>query len=131
MASRRQEKVAKLIKQEVSEIIREKLSDPRIQGLISVTHVEIMPDLKKADVYLSIMGESDGANHAAFTAIEHAGRKIQKELGSRMETKFCPHLHFHLDEKLKNTLETFRLIEEARNESRPQDTDGNNNTGLE
>ena len=54
MPSRRQERFIRVIKEVVSDAITRHLSDPRIEGLVSVTRVETTPDLRKADVYLSI-----------------------------------------------------------------------------
>ena len=52
----RQERVEELIRQEVCEILREKVSDPRI-GFASVTGVEVSPDLENASIYVSILGD--------------------------------------------------------------------------
>ncbi len=54
MATRRQEKVARVVKEAVSDAIAHRLSDPRIEGFVSVTRVEMSPDLRNANVFLSI-----------------------------------------------------------------------------
>ena len=54
MPTRRQEKVARVIREVVSDAIANHLSDPRITGFVSVTRVEVMADMRSADVYLSI-----------------------------------------------------------------------------
>lgn len=122
MASRRQERVARVIRESVSDTIANGLSDPRIQGMISVTEVDVSPDLRNAEVFLSIMGGSDSDRRKTFRAIEHATRHIQSRLCHRMTSKYSPHLHFREDEKFKKTLDTLRLIEEAASEYR-QDED--------
>lgn len=114
--SRRQVKVARVIKESVSDSIANRLSDPRIKGFVSVIRVDTSPDLRSADVYLSIMADSDSDRRKTFRAIQHAERHIQSLLGSKMTSKYCPHLHFKEDENFKKTLETMRLIEEARKE---------------
>ncbi|MHC4232192.1 MAG: ribosome-binding factor A, partial [Planctomycetota bacterium] len=55
MTSRRQYKIARVIRESVSKTILRGLSDPRINGLISVTEVDVSPDMKNATVYLSIL----------------------------------------------------------------------------
>ncbi len=126
-ASRRQERVIRVIKEEVSDIITNRLSDPRIKGFISVTEVDVSADLRRADVYLSIMEEREAVRRRTLDAIEHAAGHIQMLLGHKMTSKFCPRLHFHEDMKLKNTLETLRIIEETAKElgekgaQRPED----------
>lgn len=118
MPSRRQEKVARLVKEVVSDAIANHLSDPRITGLVTVTRVEMTPDLRNAGVYLSVLAPSDAARNRTFAAIGHAGKRIQSLLGSALESKFCPALHFHRDEHFHKTLETIRLIEEVATERR-------------
>ncbi len=113
MATRRQERVARLVKETVSEAIANHLSDPRIDGLVSVTKVDMAADLRSADVYLSIFGKNETGQNKTFTAITHAKSRIQSLLAGEIRSKFCPVLHFYKDEKFKKTLETMRLIDQA------------------
>ena len=122
MVSRRQEKVIRVIREAVSDIISNHLSDPRIEGLISVTKVDVSPDLRNADIYLSIMTADDTARRKTFTAIGHASKHIQVLLGRRMTLKFCPHLNFYEDKQFKNTLNTLAIIEEAAKEYEEKDS---------
>jgi ribosome-binding factor A len=121
MSTRRQEKVARAVKEAVSEVISHHLSDPRIEGLVSVTRVGMAADLRTADVYVSILGKDNAAQSKTFIAITHARSRIQAMLADRLRSKFCPVLRFHEDEKLKKTLETMRLIDKAASEWDKQD----------
>ena len=115
--SRRQQKIARVIKESVSQTIQRRLSDPRITGLISVTDVEISPDAMNATVYLSILAPGDeNAPAKTFRAISHAAGHIQAQLGRDLSARTCPHLRFEQDDKVKKTLETLRLIEQAQHE---------------
>jgi len=58
MPSRRQEKVAQLITEVVSDIIAHRLSDPRIEGLVSITQVTLSADLRNAEICVSIMADN-------------------------------------------------------------------------
>lgn len=118
MATRRQEKVARVVKEAVSDAIAHHLNDPRIEGFVSVTRVDMATDLRSADVYLSTFGKDDATQNKTFAAITHAKSRIQSLLAGRLQSKFCPVLHFYRDEKLKKTLETMKLIDEAANELR-------------
>jgi ribosome-binding factor A len=113
MPTRRQEKVARVVKEVVSEAIAHHLSDPRIEGFVSVTRVSITADLRSADVYLSIFGNDAAAQDKTFAAITHAKSRIQSLLAGKLHSKFCPVLRLRMDEKFKETLETMRLIDEA------------------
>ncbi|MHC4413385.1 MAG: 30S ribosome-binding factor RbfA, partial [Planctomycetota bacterium] len=113
MATRRQEKVARVVKEVVSDAIANRLNDPRIDGFVSVTRVDMSPNMKEGDVYLSIFGKSESDQNKAFAAISHAKSRIQSLLAGRMTSKFCPVLRFHRDENFKKTLEILRLIEKT------------------
>ena len=122
MPSRRQEKVARVIKEVVSDAVANQLNDPRIEGFVSVTNVDIAPNLRRADVFLSIFGGTETSQHKTFIAITHARSRIQSLLADRLECKFCPVLHFSIDEKFKKTMETMRLINEAASEFKDKDS---------
>jgi len=120
MPTRRQEKVARLVKEVVSEAILSHLSDPRITGLVTVTRVAVTPDLRNADVYLSVFGTSDSEKERTFEAITHARARIQSLLAAAIQSKFCPTLRFHKDEQFQKMLETMRLIDQVASEHRDE-----------
>jgi len=129
MPSRRQEKIARVVRESVSDTIANRLNDPRIEGFVSVTEVDMSPDLRNAYVFLSVMAAGDAARRKTFIAIEHATKHIQARLSHKITSKFCPRLHFREDTKIKNTLETLRIIDEATKEidekdvQQPEDED--------
>ncbi len=116
MASRRQQKVARVIRESVSKTILNGLSDPRVKGLISVTEVDVSPDMKNATVYLSILTPENRGQDTIFEAVCHAVGHFQHQLSGELTGKCCPQLRFKQDQKVKKTLETLRLIEEAEHE---------------
>jgi ribosome-binding factor A len=118
MPTRRQERVARLIREVVSDAIVSHLSDPRIVGLVSVTRVDVSADMRNADVYLSIFRASDSEKDRTFEAITHARARIQALLAAAMHSKFCPVLRFHRDAQFQKMLETMRLIEQVASEHR-------------
>jgi ribosome-binding factor A len=72
-------------------------------------------------VYLSIFGKDEAAQNKTFAAISHAKSRIQSVVAGKLQSKFSPVLHFHLDEQFKKTLETMRLIDEAASEYAGED----------
>ncbi len=113
--------MARVIKEVVSDAVANQLSDPRIEGLVSVTRVDAAPNLRAADVYLSIFGKNETSQNKTFMAITHARSRIQSLLANRLECKFCPILHFYIDEKFKKTMEIMNLIEQAASEFKEKD----------
>jgi ribosome-binding factor A len=124
MPTRRQAKVARAVKEVVSDAIAHHLNDPRIEGFVSVTRVEVSADLRGADVYVSIFGGSPSCGKRTFSAIQHARSRIQSVLAGELECKFCPVLRFHMDDKFKESLETIRLIEETGRERAKREAAG-------
>ena len=122
MSTRRQEKVARAVKEAVSDAIANHLNDPRIEGFVSVTRVDMAADLRSAEVYLSLFGKDETAQKKTFLAITHARSRIQSLLGRRLHSKFCPVLRFHRDERFKKALETMKLIDQAANELKEKDS---------
>lgn len=110
------------MREAVSDAISNHLSDPRIEGLVSVTRVDMAANLRSADVYISIFGKDKAAQNKTFAAIEHAKSRIQSLLANRVQSKFCPVLCFHKDDKFKKTLEIMKLIDEAVNGLEPLNT---------
>jgi ribosome-binding factor A len=125
MANRRLQKMARVIRDSVSRTVSQRLSDPRITGLISVTEVEISPDIKNATVYLSIMAANDEAKTRAFHGICSAAGVIQYHLGRELVSRFCPHLRFELDTKMQQTIRTLEMIERAAEEYKDHDRNDN------
>jgi ribosome-binding factor A len=121
MASHRTEKAARVIRESVSDTITTRLHDPRIRGLVTVTDVEVAPDLKNATVYLSVIGVDEKARKLTMTAIHHASGVIQAALGKAMTSRYVPHLRIEADTRTSKTLETLRMIEELSRQRRQKE----------
>lgn len=111
MPSRRMERLAEAVKQEVSKIILYELKDPRV-SFVTVTKAEITPDLKRAKVYISILGD-DATQKKTLIGLERARGFIQTTVGSRLQIRYTPLLTFCLDESIKKSAHISRLIDEA------------------
>jgi len=110
-STRRTARLSEAVKQEVSMIILYGLKDPRI-SFVTITKADISPDLKKAKVYVSILGD-EAAQRMTLRGLEHAKGYIQTELGARLKIRYTPHLEFCLDESVKKSLHISKLIDEA------------------
>ena len=114
--SRRTQRVGSLIRTIVGEILLTKISDPRLDpAKTSITRVEVPDDLLTATVFVSVIG-SDADQSKALHALKHASGFIQERMGRQMSLRNTPVLKFETDEKFKKTMETLRLIDEARYE---------------
>ena len=94
--SRRTERVSELIRHELSDLLLRELRDPRLEGVISITRVEVSPDLYNARVSVSVMSET--AQPAdALKALNAAAGFLHKELVHRLDMRRVPFLTFELD----------------------------------
>ncbi len=96
----RGEKIRKALIREISDVIRNGLKDPRIEGIISVTDIELSPDYRYAKVYISVFGD-DEKKQTVMEALEDAAFAIRKEVGKRIRTRHIPELTFFLDKSLE------------------------------
>lgn len=114
--SRRTERVASTIQQELAQIIMRELNDPRLTGMPSITRVKVSPDLSIADVYMTIMG-TPGQQTAALNALKHSAGLMRAKLTKVLTLRIAPYLKFHIDENLKKELEVMNLIDKAAKEN--------------
>lgn len=121
MAIRRLEKISKLIQTTVSEVIQNELSDPRMEGLVSVTRVETAADLRSAKVFVSVYGAKEGHDKLVMDAIQGAHGYIQSFLAEALTIRTCPTLSFHLDESLKKSFEVMQIINKISAEQEEKD----------
>ena len=88
-----------LIQSELSEAVLRKLKDPRI-GFVTLTGVDVAPDLKQARIYYSVLG-SDKEKNQTQAALDHASGFLQHEIAVALKLRFTPKLTFHLDESIE------------------------------
>ncbi len=96
MSSRRQQRVAELIHQEISNLLEFNTHDPRI-GLVTVTEVEVTPDLKNATIYVTFMADDKAE---VMAGLESAVPFFRRELGRNVKLRHTPALRFKLDSSL-------------------------------
>jgi ribosome-binding factor A len=114
--SRRTERVASMIQQELALIILRELNDPRLTGLPSITRVKVSPDLSQADVFVTVMG-TEGQKTAALNALRHAAGLMRTRLTKEMTLRVAPFLKFHLDQDLAKELELLETLRKVSEEN--------------
>ncbi len=73
----------------------ERLSDPRL-GFVTLTGVEVSPDLRHATVFYSVLGTEE-QHYQTGTALRHAGAHLRAVLGREVRLKYLPELTFRED----------------------------------
>jgi len=117
--SQRVERVASLIRREVSELLIGGIKDERIsQGMVSVTTVEVAGDLKHCKIFVSVFGSEDDRSQA-MAGLRSASTYVKGELGRRLKMRRTPEVVFVLDsglEKGASVLGLLNRLEEQRQE---------------
>ncbi len=88
------------------------IKDPRI-GLVTITGVDMSPDLRHARVFVSVMG-TDRQKNDSLEALNHAAGWIRHELGQRIRMKFLPEIVFHADKSQEYGEHIDSLIDKLR-----------------
>jgi ribosome-binding factor A len=110
--SRRIERVNELIRHELSDLLLRELRDPRLDGLISITRVEVSPDLYNARVSVSVMSET-ASPADALKALNAAAGFLHKELVHRLDMRRVPFLTFQLDKSIEEGAAVLAHIDEV------------------
>ena len=105
-------RVAHIIRDVVSDTIANRISDPRVSRFTSVTRVEVSPDLRSANVYVSVMGE-ETEGRTTMKGLESARGLIQSRVAKSLDLRQCPIVRLHLDLSLKRAAEVINLIDES------------------
>ena len=109
MAVQRSQRVSQSIKRELSEIMRRDLKDNRLEGIVSITDVEVTGDLRHAKVFISVFGDETKQKGVIDALTEHQG-SIRGEIGRRLQLRFAPELSFRLDNSLERGAKVSELI---------------------
>ncbi len=110
----RSRRVGEQIRQELADILRREMKDPRVHG-VTLTAVEVTQDLEHAKVYFSLLS---GEPKAVEQALQHAAGFLRSELSHRLRLRVVPRLSFLFDESLERGNRISRLIDEAVEEDR-------------
>jgi ribosome-binding factor A len=118
MNSLRQQRVADFLRDEISEIIRREMRDPRL-GFVSITRVEVSPDLRYAKVFASVY-DSEEEQAATIDALNGATGFIRRLLKPRMRTRHIPELTFRLDRSMEYAEQVTRTLNMLREQLHPE-----------
>ena len=110
-ASRRVLKVASAIREVVSMAILTEIKDPRVHD-VTVTFVEVSPDLRHAKIHVSVMGDMT-QQKTVLAGLQNAAGFLQQKIGRRIETRYTPRLKFVLDQGVKKSIEVSRILQEV------------------
>ncbi len=122
MASRRQRQVAELLHHEISLLLQRGVRDPRL-GFVTVTDVEVSPDLRVAWVYITVLGDAADVK-STLAGLTSAASYFRYEMRQSLSLRFIPELNFRVDKSLEYGLRIDRLLDSIQQEAGPEDDPG-------
>lgn len=114
MASRRTLKAAEAIREVVSMAILTEIRDPRVEN-VTVTGVEVAPDMKTAKILVSIMAE-EKQQQLCLRGLQNSAGFLQSKIAKRIDTRYTPRLTFEIDDGVKKSLEVGKILQDLARE---------------
>ena len=120
---KRAERVADVLRDEISQIVGYELEDPRLTA-VTVTDVKLSSDKKTARVYVTIRGD-EKEHKEALSALKHAAPYVRKQLGLSLNLPRTPEIHFVRDRVEEEGERVDQLLQEIEREWESQGKDSN------
>ena len=120
MEGKRSEKVADLIRKEISEMLLKSIKDPRI-GFVTITRVIVSEDCRLAKVYFSVAGTGE-EKERSLQGLSSAKGYIRKELGRRVRLRYTPEIVFKFDPSVEYAIHIEEVIRQLKKD---EETDRN------
>lgn len=112
--TRRTQRVGEAMREAIGEVVQRRLKDPRV-GFVTITAVRVTPDLSKAHVYYTVLGDEE-AREATREGLESAIPFLRTEAGRRVRLKTTPELEFHFDEAVEHGQRIDALLDEIHSD---------------
>jgi len=116
MKPQRAHRVAEQIQQELAELVRTELKDPRV-GMVTITHVDVSADMAHAKVRFTHLAGRERSEDAV-RGLSHAAGFLRSQLSHRLKLYTVPQLHFLYDDSIESGMRLSKLIDEAVAEDR-------------
>jgi ribosome-binding factor A len=122
MQGKRSEKVADLIRKEISEMLVKMIKDPRI-GFVTITRVAVSEDYRSAKVYFSVAGTVE-ERQSSMEGLNSAKGYVRKELGRRIRLRYTPEIIFKFDPSIEYAIHIGEVIRHIKGEEETDEDAG-------
>lgn len=110
MKNQRNERVNAQFKEEIADLLR-KVKDPRV-GFVSVTEVDVTPDLKQARIYVSVLGD-EATKRSTLEGLKSASGFIKSELAKRVRLRLMPEFEWRYDTSIAHGARINELLHQV------------------
>ena len=111
-------RVEEEMKKEISNIISNKLKNPDITGLISVTKVKVTTDLKFAKVYVSILNAKN--TKATLRGLKQSSGFVRSEVAKSINLRNTPEIIFELDDSMEYGAKIDSILKDIMKDVKPE-----------
>lgn len=87
------------------------MKDPRVRN-VTVTYVEVAPDMRSAKIHVSIMGNETQQN-LSLRGLQNAAGFLQRQVAEKIDTRYTPRLQFVLDQGVKHSIAVAEILREV------------------
>lgn len=112
---RRSDRVAEAIREEVATFLAGSVKDPRVQGLVTVTGVDLTHDLRHARIFVSVLG-TDAERAATFDGLASVAVHLRSRVGRSLRLRLAPEISFKEDESIAHAARIESLLSSLRAE---------------
>ncbi len=117
--SRRTDRLSGLFRSELADLISNELRDPRITGMISITSVDVSPDLERATVYVSVLADEAKQKAASLAVLNNAAPFLRKQMMERVHIRRVPTFEFEADHTIEEGARMLDLMKKVAAERKP------------
>src|SRR3954469_23113957 len=121
--NRRPDRVAEAIREEVATFLADKVKDPRITGMVTVTAVEVTRDLRTAKVFVSVMG-ADADRARSFEGLDSLAGHLRARIGKSLGLRSAPEILFRYDESVARAARIETLLAQIKDGQPGADGEG-------
>lgn len=107
--NRRPDRVAEAIREEIANFLASDAKDPRLQGLVTVTGVDVTRDLRHARVYVSVLG-SDAERAATYEGLDSVAAHLRSRIGRALRLRLAPEISFKEDQSVAHAARIESLL---------------------
>jgi len=123
----RPHRVGELVREEIARLVVKGLKDPRI-GFVSIMEVRMSPDLKYANVFVSLYG-SESEKKSSLVGLQRSAKWLRGVVARNLKLRFAPEIRFFPDDTLDRVFhleEVFKQLhsEDSESEKEPADDEG-------
>ncbi|MCI0819293.1 MAG: 30S ribosome-binding factor RbfA [Chloroflexi bacterium] len=117
--SRRTDRLSVLFRSELADLISSELRDPRVTGMISITSVDVSPDLERATVYVSVLADDAEQQKESLAALNNASPFLRRKVMARVHIRRVPTFEFEADHTIEEGARMLALMKKVAAEREP------------